>query len=74
VRRLVEAAFDEHRAGLADAGHGHAQVQVVRQCAVHQLFQHRIIELRPPAGHRRVVLKTGCCAPCSTTGSCTGAL
>jgi len=53
VRGLVEAALDEHRTGLADAGHGHAQVQVVRQRAVHQFFQHRIVELRPPAGHRR---------------------
>ena len=53
VRGLVETAFDEHRTGLADAGHGHAQVQVIRQCTVHQFFQHRIIELRPPAGHRR---------------------
>jgi hypothetical protein len=53
VRQLVQPLFDEYRACLAHPRHRDAQVQVVAQRVMHQLFQHRVIELRPPAGHRR---------------------
>ncbi len=53
VRQLVQALLDEHRAGLTHARHRDAQVQVGAQCFMHQLLQHRVIELGPPARHRR---------------------
>lgn len=54
VRRLVQPAFDEHRTRLLDARDGNAQIVVGEQCIAHQLFQHRVIELRPPVAHRRL--------------------
>jgi len=52
MRRLVQPPLHEHRAGLLHTGHGHAQIAVVGQRAVHQLLQHRVIELCPPGRHR----------------------
>ncbi len=53
VRRLVQTLFGEDRARLVHVRQGDAQVEVGDQALVHQLLQHRVVELRPPRRHRR---------------------
>src|SRR5690606_19346976 len=48
VRPWVQATFAEHRARGTHTGRGKAQVRTGQQRIVDQLFQHRVIELRPP--------------------------
>lgn len=53
VRGLVETALHKHRACLLHPRHRNAQVVVGEQRIAHQLFQHRVVELRPPVADRR---------------------